>query len=332
MAVETVPVAVTDRLDMRCLDRIREVSPRVRLDDLSALVAEERSGRRVDPRSLDTLLERCEVVCGHIMPDDLIRRAPRLKWIHSTWTGVDTFLTPEIAASPVTVTNTTGIHEVPMAESVLGFMLMFVKSAADCFEQKRSRRWRQYVPGTLAGQTVGIVGLGGVGREVARLAKAFGMTVRAVRRSASGAAPADHVDELLPPERLDHLLEISDFVVLALPGTPATRRLIGETQLRAMKPTARLINISRGDIVDETALELALEEGRIAGAALDVFRNEPLPADSRLWELPTVIFSPHVTGEIEDYDRRATEGFCTNLKRFVAGEPLQNIVDKQAGY
>ena len=330
--MDSIHIAISDTLADGCLDVIRNVHPRVEVTDVSAWVAAELAGEQAGHERLDHVLARCEIVYGHVMPPDLIPRAPGLKWIQSTWTGVDSVLNTAIVESPVVVTNIAGIHEIPIAECVLAFMLMFAKKAPHCFDLKQNKRWQRFVPGTLANKTLGIVGLGGVGRELARLAKAFRMKVVAVRRSAADNDRADNVDELLAAPRLHRLLGQSDFVALTLPGTPETVNLIGESELRAMKSTACLINISRGDIVDEHALIRALEQEWIAGAALDVFRTEPLPADNTLWRLPNVIFCPHVTGEVEDYDLHVTKIFCENLRRYVAGKALRNVVNKRAGY
>jgi phosphoglycerate dehydrogenase-like enzyme len=234
--------------------------------------------------------------------------------------------------SPVTLTNVSGIHAIPISEFVIGLMLMFVKQAPFCFQLKCEKKWERFTPEALNSKTVGIVGLGSIGREVARLAKAFGMRVMATRRSARQVGHARYVDIMLPPEQLNRLLAESDFVVLAVPFTPETSNLIGRKELRKMRPTACLINIARGGIVDEAALVRALEEHWIAGAGLDVFATEPLPADSRLWELPNVIFSPHIAGGLGDYAVRATEIFAENLKRYLAGKRLLNVVDKKRGY
>ena len=246
--------------------------------------------------------------------------------------GVNVVLNREIIESPVTLTNVSGIHATPIGEVVLQYMLMFVKRAPLHFQHKLERRWNRLTPTVLRSKTVGIVGLGSIGREVARLAKAFGMRVLATRRSAKQAGRTRYVDMLLPPEKLKELLAESDFVVLALPLTPETSQIIGEDELRAMKSTAYLINIARGDVVDEEALTRALEENRIAGAGLDVFATEPLPPDSKLWELPNVILSPHVAGGMEDYVPRATEVFLENLARYTSGRKLLKAVDKNRGY
>ena len=184
----------------------------------------------------------------------------------------------------------------------------------------------------LRGKTVGIVGLGAIGREVARLSAAFGMKVLATRRSTRRVARARNVDLMLPREQLERLLAESDYVVIALPYTRDTERMFGEAELRAMKPTAYLMNIGRGGIIDEEVLVRALAENWIAGAGLDVFATEPLPESSALWDLPNVLFSPHVSGSMEDYNLQATELFCRNLERFLAGGRLFNVVGKRRGY
>ena len=219
-----------------------------------------------------------------------------------------------------------------MGEVVLEMMLMFVKDAPACLRMKQAREWRRYRPKLLRGQTVGILGLGVVGREIARLCKAFGMKVIGVRRSGGPESPFPDVDRVYPRERLPELLAESDFVVLALPLTKETKGMIGEKELRGMKPSAYLINVARGAIVDEGALIRALEEKWIAGAGLDVFIQEPLPPESKFYELPNVIFSPHISGDMPDYESRATEVFCENLRRYLAGEPFLHEVDKEKEY
>ncbi|MFC2052624.1 D-2-hydroxyacid dehydrogenase, partial [Chloroflexota bacterium] len=236
--------------------------------------------------------------------------------------GVDRVLTNDIVESPVIMTNVSGIHATTISEFVICTMLMFVKQSQSCFQMKQNKEWDRFNASVLRGKTVGIVGLGSIGWEVARLTKAFGMRVLAIRRSARRVGRARYVDIMLPPDKLKQLLTESDFVVLALPFTRETGKFIGEEELRAMKPTAYLINIARGGIVDEEVLIRALEEHWIAGASLDVFTTEPLPVDSKLWELPNVIFSPHVAGGMDDYALRATEVFSENLRRYLHGKKL----------
>jgi phosphoglycerate dehydrogenase-like enzyme len=235
-------------------------------------------------------------------------------------------------ASPVILTNLSGVFDTPIGEFVLSRMLMLVKRAPFYFQSKQEKQWKRADGTVLRSKTVGVVGLGSIGREVARLAKAFGMRVLATRRSAKRVGRARYVDIMLPPSQLRQLLAESDFVVLALPLTSETNKLIGEEELRTMKSTAYLINIARGGIVDEEILIRALDENWIAGAGLDVFATEPLPADSRIWELPNVIFSPHISGDFKDFLLRATEVFCENLRLYLDGKKLRNVVDKKKGY
>jgi phosphoglycerate dehydrogenase-like enzyme len=180
-------------------------------------------------------------------------------------------------------------------------------------------------------KTLGIIGIGHIGREIARLGKAFHMRVIAVRRSSKNTG-IRYVDQVLNRNQMPELLSQSDFVVLSLPATPESIRMIGEKELRSMKPSAYLINIARGTVIDEDALIKALQEGWIAGAGLDVYTTEPLPASSQLWELPNVIINPHVGGFIDTYSAQATQLFCDNLQRYLNGKKLLNIVDKKKCY
>jgi phosphoglycerate dehydrogenase-like enzyme len=245
--------------------------------------------------------------------------------------GVDR-LPAEILKSGVRVANASGLHGAAMGEVVLEMMLMFVKDAAACMRMKQGKEWRRYRPGLLRDRTVGILGLGAVGKEIARLCKAFGMKVIGIRRSGGAVSPLPEVDHVYRREQLPVMLAESDFVVLALPLTKETEGMIGEMELRGMKPTAFLINVARGAIVDEGVLIRALEEKWIAGAGLDVFTREPLPPESPLYAMPNVIYSPHISGEIPDYESRATEIFCENLRRYLAGEPFLHEVDREKGY
>ncbi len=323
---------VTGLIGEECLRQITSISPKIKLADASDLFSAERSGDLASRKKLDILLSEAEVIYGQRLPQNVIARAPKLKWIQSMSAGVDRFLDNEFRQSSVIMTNVSGVHATPSSEFVLKLMLMFVKQAPLCFYLKQEKQWKRFTPTVVRSKTVGIVGLGSIGQEVARLAKAFGMRVVATRRSVKRVGRARYVDIVLPQEQLPQLLSESDFVVLALPLTPETNKLIGEEELRIMKASAYLINIARGGIVDEEALIRALDEHWIAGAGLDVFAAEPLPTNSRLWELPNVIFSPHVSGDMEDYNIRATEIFTENLRHYLNGEKLRNVVDKKKGY
>ncbi|MFC2016323.1 D-2-hydroxyacid dehydrogenase [Chloroflexota bacterium] len=330
--MESLNVLITSRVDDEYLRKIASVSPKINLTDVSDLFRAEQGGDLVSKGKLDALLTEADVIFAFRLPQRVFTRAPNLKWIQLMSAGVDYFLDADMLESPVILTNASGIHATAISEYILGLMLMFVKQAPLCFQLKQEKQWRRFTPSVLRSKTVGIVGLGSIGREVARLANAFGMRVLATRRSAKRVGRARYVDIMLPSDQLQQLLSESDFVVLTVPFTPETSKLIGEEELRIMKSTAYLINIARGGVVDEEALIRALDEHWIAGAGLDVFATEPLPANSRLWEFPNVILSSHISGGLEDYVMRATEVFSENLRRYVNGEKLLNVVDKKKGY
>lgn len=330
--MKLVNVLVTGPLDGKSLQQIATTSPRVKLKDASSLVHAEREGHPYSREQLDALLSEAEVVYGLYLPINLTTRAPRLKWVQVMLTGMDDYPDTGILDSPVLVTNVAGIGATPVSELVLGLMLMFVKQAPLSFRLQQEKQWRPFITEVLRGKTVGVVGLGSIGLEVARLASAFGMKVIGTDTSAKQMNHARYIDIPLPQEQLLQLLSESDFVVLSLPLTKETEGLIGERELQAMKPTAYLINTARGKIVDEEALVHALEESWIAGAGLDVVATEPLPAESKLWELPNVSLSPHVAGRAKDRNAHCTEVFCQNLRRYLKGQKLIKVVDKKRGF
>ncbi len=333
MLQEIIQIVVTSPIDEPLVEKIKAVSPMIRVDPVSHWVVAEKKGDFSGRQALDLRLRQADVIFGwiHQFPKDLLARTEGLKWIQVMTAGVDR-LPEEILKSGIRVANASGLHGAAMGEVVLEMMLMFVKDAPACMRMKQAKEWRRYRPGMLRGQTVGIMGLGAVGKEIARLCKVFGMRVIGIRRSDGAASPCPDVDRVYPREQLPELLAESDFVVLALPLTKETGGMIGEKELRGMKPTARLINVARGAIVDEEALVRALSEKWIAGAGLDVFAREPLPPESPLYVMDNVIFSPHISGDIPDYESRAVEVFCENLRRHLAGEPFLHEVDREKGY
>ena len=333
MTSEMVRVVLTTPIEESNMQKIRAVSDRIKVNQLSPLILAERKGDVSKKVELDALFGEAEVVYGwiHHFPKDLLSRAARLKWIQTMSAGVDR-LPEDITKSQVRVANASGLHGTPMAEVVLQMMLMFAKDAPSCFQMKGKKEWKRYTPSLLKGQTAGVLGLGMVGKEIARLCKAFGMTVWGIHRSSREGEACPYVDRVYSPEQLPQFLSASDFVIIAMPLTRETKGLIGEKELRSMKRTAYLINVARGAIVKEVALIQALEEKWIAGAGLDVFIDEPLPPASRFYDLPNVIFSPHISGEMPDYELRATEVFCENLRRYLRGEPFLHEVDKSKGY
>ena len=318
--------------DEEILKRIRSVSPKIKVTDASTLVFTELRGDDAKKDELDALLAKTDVLYGFVPPKNVLSRAPRLKWMQATSAGIDRHQDTEIWRSKVVLTGVSGIHATPIGEFVMGLILMFAKDMPKSFQMKQKREWQRYMPYTLRHKTVGIVGLGHIGAEVARLAKAFGMRVIATRRSIKQAGKARNVDLLLPKNRMKEMLAESDYVVVSLPLTPETRHAIGEAELKAMKPTAYIINIGRGGLIDQEALIRALDAKQIAGAGLDVVTPEPLPKDSRLWDFENVILTPHISGGMENYLERATELFCENLKRYLNGKRLLNVIDKKKGY
>lgn len=258
--------------------------------------------------------------------------APNLKWIQLTSAGADRLLSSGIIEDGVTVTTVSGLHATPIGEFVLSLVLMFAKGAPKAMRAQVKHEWTRFAPRELYGATVGVVGFGHIGEEVGRLAKAFGCRVIATKRSAQPGETSPHADMLLPASRLDQLLRESDYVVLSMPLTAETRGMIAEPQLRAMKPNAVIVNIARGPVIVEADLIRALQEGWIAGAALDVFEQEPLPPDSPLWDMEKVIVTPHVSGGTEIYNQRAVAIFADNLRRYLTGASLANIVDPARGY
>lgn len=293
--------------------------------------------RAVDPRVELRVVSRsespdhaseAEVWVGWDLPDGVVERARRLRWVHSTAAGVDQLL-PKILGRGILLTNSRGIHAIPMAEHVLGCLLVFARNLHVAFRHQVHRRWEAEPGGELWGATVGILGLGSIGREVARRCRAFGARVVGLRRN---PAPVPEVEEVYGPEGLQEVLRSADYVVLTLPLTPQTRGLLGARELGWMKPEAVLVNVGRGAVVDERALVEALRSGRIRGAALDVFETEPLPPEHPLWDLPNVLITPHISGNSPRYMDRAIPLFCDNLRRYLRGEGLRNIVDPERGY
>ncbi len=255
---------------------------------------------------------------------------PRLRWIHSRPAGVDRLLFPELVESDVTLTNSRGVFSGALAEWVLAALLFFAKDLARMRRSQAQGRWDPFEPELLQGRTAGIVGLGDIGRACARLLRCAGMRTLGLRRTAPAANP--DVDEVLPPAGLLELLSRADAAVVALPLTPETRGRIGARELAALRSHAVLVNVGRGAVVDEAALVDALRAGRIRGAALDVFQQEPLPAGHPFYALDQVLLSPHCADQIAGWREQANAVFLDNLARYLAGQPLLNLVDKRQGY
>jgi D-2-hydroxyacid dehydrogenase (NADP+) len=264
------------------------------------------------------------------LPDALVRQMANLRWIHVTRGGVGAYLTPAVKARPVLVTGSKGIHGTVFSEFALAAILALAKRLPQCLEAQKQKEWQRLQPVEIEGQTLGIVGLGVAGSELARKAKTFGMRVIATKRTQIDKP--DYVDELGGPELLPHLLSQSDFVVLLLASVPSTFNIIGEHELRMMKKSAYLINLTGGRAIEENLLVRALKEYWIAGAALDAFARQPLPPDSELWDLPNVVITPRIAGITSQKWPALLPIFQDNLRRFLAGEQLHNVVNKELGY
>jgi phosphoglycerate dehydrogenase-like enzyme len=281
-----------------------------------------------DHDELERRIPEADAVAGRVSASALAR-AERLRWVQSWAAGPDDALYPEMVSSSVVLTSAKGNGAIPLAEHAMWLMLTLNRDALRWVRAQDEHRWERRPHGELNGLTLGIIGLGHSGVDLAEKAKAFHMTVIGVRRS---DRPAPHIDELMPPERLHELLGRSDFVVVTAPLTSETQGMLGEAEFRAMKRSAFFIVFSRGGIADDDALLRALREGWIAGAGLDSFGTEPLPADSPFWTAPNTICTPHNGATTEATRRRGVEIFLDNLERFAAGRPLVNVVDKAAGY
>ncbi len=288
------------------------------------------SGREWEERRTE-LGPRVEVAIGMLPLPDL-RALPKLRWLQQTGAGADWLLrAPEIAASDLILTNASGVHAIPIAEHILALMFVLSRRMHRFVKAQLSREWfRRGRLGELEGGTLGIVGLGAIGAKTAEKARGLGMRVLGLRRTPAKGSP--HVERMYGPDGLGELLAQSDWVAVAAALTPETQHLIGENELRQMKPSAYLINIARGSVIDESALIRALQEEWIAGAGLDVFEREPLPSDSPLWDMRNVVITPHFAGMTPHYSDRVIEIFCDNLRRYQRGEPLRNVVDKQLAY
>lgn len=290
----------------------------------------------------DEELPDAEILIGWSLRGEQVLRAKKLKWIHSTAAAVHALISPELAASDVIVTNARSVHAPVVAEHAVALMFAMAKRLPSAMRHQQAKEWAQTEiwhehphPRELAGSTLGMIGYGAIGREVAARALAMGMKVLAVRRNAERLTAETQsrrdVAEFGPAD-LNNILSQSDFVVLAPPLTPETTGMIGAEQLRVMKNDAYLINVGRGALIDEAALLRALESGEIGGAALDVFVQEPLPAESPLWSAPNLMITPHSAGFTARMWERHYELFSENLRRYRSGETLLGRVDPRVGY
>lgn len=335
-----IEILVTVPFQENEIQALREISPRLRVNALPAR----------EPGDIPKeIWARTEVLyTDRVLPAP--DQVPALRWLQFHWAGIDALADSALLKrNDVMVTNLSGAAAPQMAEFALAVMLSLSHhlpelSALQSKPEWPRDRWERFRPQELRSSTVGIVGYGSIGREIARLVRAFGATVLAAKRdvmhpvdagytiSGLGDPGGDLFSRLYPFQAIRSMMKECDFVVVVTPLTTETRGMIGAAELAAMKPTAHLINMARGGVVDQNALLAVLQERKIAGAALDVFNEEPLPPNSPFWKLPNVIITPHIGGMSSHYNQRAIEMFIENLKRYLTGAPLLNRYDPQRGY
>lgn len=338
---DTVHVLITVKFNKDILNRLESISPRLKLHLHPA-----RQFSDVPNRAW----KNTEVLyTAHVLPQ--AGSETRLRWVQSHFAGVDALLKqPFVTEHPnLIITTTRGIHATNMGEYVLGMILSLGHKFPQIMADQRQKEWaddryERFLPLELRDATVGILGYGSIGREVARLCKSFGATVLATKHNlkelehkgyrveGTGDPEGEMFDRLYPPEATAFMVKECDFVVITLPLTDETRNSFGADIIKAMKPTAYLINVGRGGIVNEDALVEALQHGDIAGAAFDVFATEPLPSNHPLWTAPNFIVTPHLSGNMADYNEKAAAVFEENLRRYLEGRPLLNQVNRELGY
>ncbi len=303
-----------------------------------------------EPDKMEPALADCDIMVTFRVPADLARKAPKLTWIHLMSAGVEHALAAGVFHNPaLLLTNSSGIHGTTIGEYILGSMLAYAHQIHLPLRAQLRHEWlpNRYFMKTvfdLRGKTAGIVGYGSIGRETARLAQGFGMEVLALKRN-----PQDHADPgwcapnvgdpqgLIPkrwfgPEQRVELVALSDFIVVTLPLTPETRHFLGAREFAAARPRAYVVNVGRGEVIDQDAMIEALKSGALGGAGLDVTTPEPLEAQSPLWDIENVLLTPHISGAKQGYNDEACEVFVENLRRFVAGRTMLNLVDRAGGY
>ena len=292
-----------------------------------------------DREALRRVLPDADVAFAAFVDRDLVPSLGRLRWVQAPAAGVGHLLSAELIASPIVLTSARGVRARAIAEHVIGMTIALARQLPLVLRRQAEHRWAldeiesSGAVRTLHGRRLTIVGLGSIGLEVARLAVPFGLRVSAVRKHAETPLPGDvRLDEVVPPDRLHEVLARTDVLLLSTALTPETTALIGRPALDAVKRGALLINIGRGKLLDDAAVVEALTDGRLGGAALDVFTREPLDPSSAYWDLSNVIVTPHMSGAMEDYWTPLVTLFAENLRRFDAGQPLLNVVDKNAGY
>ncbi|MBK8901490.1 MAG: D-2-hydroxyacid dehydrogenase [Anaerolineaceae bacterium] len=329
---------ITAPFPSHLVDKIRAVSPHLTIEQRTLP-----NGRWPDDWTTDAEI----YYALSAVPS--LAQAPNLQWVQTHYAGVDSLENTELWQSDILITTASGVHAPNMAQYAMTQILAWAHRVPNWFTYKQTQtwsknRWETFVPQELHGKTLGILGYGSIGRELARLAKPFGMQILVTKRDArqlqdtgytvagQGDPAGELPDRVYPSEASRSMVAECDYVVITLPLTERTHHLFSEEMFKAMKSTAFLVNVGRGAIVKEADLIRALKKGWLAGAGLDVYEEEPLPEHSPLWEMENVIMTPHVSGFTPHYDERATDIFAENLRRYLAGEPLLNQVNRSEGY
>ncbi len=340
--MEPIHVLISAKVTAEQLARMRGLHPRLIIHGepggFAIMHASEVDYKGIDypderpDVDVESLVRQAEAIIATRIPNNLLDRAQRLRWLQFTSAGVDHLWKPSLDPGSVIVTSAKSIHGIPISEFVMGCMLFFAKGMARMQKQQRERVYKKFLIEELFGKTVALIGVGELGGAVARRSKAFGMSTVGVRRrpGRDGVDPA--IDDVVEMDAMTEALGRADYVVSSLPLTDRTRGVLDEHFFTRMKPSAIFVNVGRGKTVREAALVRALEEKWIAGAGLDVYEQEPLPADSRLWIMPNVLLSPHMCGDTSMYMERFTDILCDNLLRYAEGRPLRNVVDPQERY
>src|SRR3989344_3756718 len=311
------PLEITEKH----LERLKAVDKNIKVTSVSFL-----DKQKIAEQLIDT-----DIISGVPWVIPSIKNAKKLKWIHTFSAGMDRVLTPEVLKSKIMLSNSSGIHAIPIAEHVLGFMLIFTRRFYETFQKQQKKIWEKNQNITeLRDKTLLVVGLGNIGTEIARTASCLGMNVLGVKQNVKNKP--SFVSKAFAINQLDNVLPKADFVVISLPLTPNTKHLFNINKFKKMKKSAVIMNIGRGSLIKETDLILALEKKIIAGAGLDVTEVEPLSKESKLWNMENVIITPHHSGWSEKYMDRAIDRFVLNLKAYIAGKPLPNLVDKKRAY
>jgi phosphoglycerate dehydrogenase-like enzyme len=334
-------VLITIAVDEWWQQRLQQISP-----ELQVVVHPARQPQDIS----NDVWQQVEILYASSKMLPTLEQAPRLRWVHLHSAGVDSAIKQPLFQTRVIFTTNSGVHAINAGEYVFMMLLAWYHRFPQLQEWRRQARWpssgqrhKDFVPQELHGKTIGIIGYGSIGRQVAHLAQSFGMHILALQRSSDhrdhgfifpgvGDVQGTLPERFYVPEQLHTMLAESDIVVICVPLTEQTRGLFDEAAFKAMKPTAFLVNIARGEVCDEATLLHALQDRQLAGAALDVFNQEPLPPDSPFWHLPNVFMSPHITGETPHYTERAMMLFTENVRRYLTSEPLYNTVNKERGY